>query len=879
SMNLSICLYCCLALWSSICRAEGVNHSATAASPAASTSDGGPGTFRASIPVYSTTVGHPAQGQITAPPLTAARVGIGVAFAGNTNATFRTSCGWNESACFSICQRHANECPESWSQFSSSGISYSYAQWETSTATWTLYTQKTELVSGYTYAMGSRTYLSTTKRTISDVRWHPVAVSTILPTPTCEMPAFKCTLEARCIPSGCTVQGGEVELLYWPADSRTLGANSTGQRFNGSGTATPSPVTALYKNVTLTSPSAYIDFKTAFALDNCGKTVGRAYPGAIISLDPKDLYTIQADFDYFVVTTTMHSSIDTTTFYQSAPMDYKDLTGLPPGAAYQAMPICVADGCDIISPSSFHPQLVLPTQVRDLDPAWRTCGLDWQGLWDPPIVLTPQGAAATVTRPSTMATTAAAPQTNSEQPARQTGVSMSSSLDSSEPVAGAFQASVSHANPGPAALSSTGVAGIEAMTPSSQAAPAAPSSGSDAIDTPSTYTPGAATSVSEPSLPGDPAVDPEISSADSAVVVSSTPSTAALLPSYSVLDAVPDPSPVSATDGTIGGDPSASAELSDASAVILPTPSAPNAEPATPDPGSSLAGGPAPSNALQVLTQAQQAGSAHLASSDPGDGSHAGSPADSSASDANSDPNATTPPSQSARVSRTMEGTVAPLSHPSVVSAHAPPTFSDASRLRPQESSTAVPPSASPSLASAGVGSTNPSVSSTAQTQAEAVVLTFESTTLTAVPVPASAPAGSQAWIVASGTLMPGDSAKTLDGHALSAGAGGILLDGSLAVSTASILLPVLGISSGDNGASDDGPTRSSVFLPAIATAGATPTTTSTTGHTVVGNAATGASTTASGAARTVARPASLGLWMAWSAAGLALAFHCAGGI
>ncbi|KAK3636584.1 hypothetical protein LTR56_014057 [Elasticomyces elasticus] len=199
--------------------------------------------------------------------------------------------------------------------------------------------------------------------------------------------------------SGCTVQGGDVELLYWPATTTTTNTIHAEQHANKTWTTTPQAVTAIYKNLTLSSPSIYIEFKTAFALDNCGQSVGGRYPGAIISLDPEELYTIQADFDFFVVTTTVREQLETRTFYQSAPMNYHDLTGLPPGAAFQAMPICVAEPCDIITPSRYHPQLVLPTQVRALDAAWTTCGLDWQGLWDPPKVLQPAEVIDPITTP------------------------------------------------------------------------------------------------------------------------------------------------------------------------------------------------------------------------------------------------------------------------------------------------------------------------------------------------------------------------------------------------------------------------------------------------------------------------------------------------
>ncbi|KAK5683464.1 hypothetical protein LTS10_004997 [Elasticomyces elasticus] len=214
------------------------------------------------------------------------------------------------------------------------------------------------------------------------------------------MPTFKCTQGTYCVPSGCTVQGGDVELLYWPATTTSTTNGIHAELYaNRTWTATPQAVTAIYKNLTLSSPSIYIEFKTAFALNNCGQGVGGRYPGAIISLDPKELYTIQADFDFFVVTTTVREKLETTTFYQSAPMNYHDLTGLPPGAAFQAMPMCVAEPCDIITPSRYHPQLVLPTQVRALDAAWTTCGLDWQGLWDPPKVLQPAEVIDPITTP------------------------------------------------------------------------------------------------------------------------------------------------------------------------------------------------------------------------------------------------------------------------------------------------------------------------------------------------------------------------------------------------------------------------------------------------------------------------------------------------
>ncbi|KAI7361497.1 hypothetical protein KC354_g8030 [Hortaea werneckii] len=153
------------------------------------------------------------------------------------------------------------------------------------------------------------------------------------------------------------------------------------------------PVTAVYRNMTLTSPTVYIEFKTAYATDACGYTVGKPHPGAIIGVDPKSLYSVYAKLDYFV--DTLNYGEGTTTFYQSNPFNFHDLSGLAPGPAYQAQPSCWDNGCHTIF-NDYHPVLVLPSQVRDLDPAFVSCGLDWRGAWDPPIALQPAEVLAPV---------------------------------------------------------------------------------------------------------------------------------------------------------------------------------------------------------------------------------------------------------------------------------------------------------------------------------------------------------------------------------------------------------------------------------------------------------------------------------------------------
>ncbi|OQO09951.1 hypothetical protein B0A48_04306 [Cryoendolithus antarcticus] len=276
------------------------------------------------------------------------------------------------------------------------------------------------VISGYTYALGPNVAVTTSTILLTAAAPEDLTISTWAPTPTCSIPTWSCN--SGCNSKTCEVQGGTVELLFWPT-----AIASSGQYPNTSITGA-GPATTVYKGMTLTSPSVYIEFKTAYALDGCSQAVGGTYPGAIIAVNPDELYSINAELDYLVSTVTISDDPGVTTFYQSRTVDYNDLIGLPPGEAYNDMPICVPVGCGIITPSLFHPQLVVPTQVRNLDPAWASCGLDWRGSWDPPIALQPGGMVEAVTTetPATYIATAM-PESTGEQPAKETGAMISDS--------------------------------------------------------------------------------------------------------------------------------------------------------------------------------------------------------------------------------------------------------------------------------------------------------------------------------------------------------------------------------------------------------------------------------------------------------------------
>ncbi|KAK3645128.1 hypothetical protein LTR56_002655 [Elasticomyces elasticus] len=189
----------------------------------------------------------------------------------------------------------------------------------------------------------------------------------------------------------CTMNGGTVELLYW-TDQVNIQAVTAGSK---------SPRSAVLNGTTLYSPSVYISFQTAFATNSCGR-VGRNHTGTILAMRPQDLST-QVHWGGKVLQSGANDY---------AKMNYADLYGLPPVDVYESQPSCIMFGCATIYTTSYFPTIVIPLQMRSLDSAWRDCAVGLEGLYDPPLALTPQAVMATLTIPSIISpmVTSASPQ-------------------------------------------------------------------------------------------------------------------------------------------------------------------------------------------------------------------------------------------------------------------------------------------------------------------------------------------------------------------------------------------------------------------------------------------------------------------------------------
>lgn len=203
---------------------------------------------------------------------------------------------------------------------------------------------------------------------------------------------------------GCTIHGGEVQLNYWPVNTPSIQPNFT---------ITPRALdlaTAVVNGVTFTSPTVYLSIERAYAMDKCSNIIGKEYPGAILSLNPEALSTLEGYEEHTV-----------------RPMNYAELYEDVPASRWFQLEGCqpygprVTQDCLPIRPGRW-PTLVVPEVIRDLDPDWKSCNLSLEGLYDPPRILVPAHALASPTETVSSAFTAppaiAAPPLHPQEPAK-----------------------------------------------------------------------------------------------------------------------------------------------------------------------------------------------------------------------------------------------------------------------------------------------------------------------------------------------------------------------------------------------------------------------------------------------------------------------------
>lgn len=202
---------------------------------------------------------------------------------------------------------------------------------------------------------------------------------------------------------GCTIHGDEVQLNYWPVNTASIRLNRT---------ITPGALnlaTAVVNGATFTSPTVYLSIERAYAMDACSNKIGKEYPGAIIGLKPDALSSFEG--------------------YESRtirPVNYEELYENLPASRWFELEGCQPYGPRITQDclpirSGRWPTLVVPEQIRNLDPDWKSCNLTLAGLYDPPRILVPAhvlvSPTATADADFTTHTAVAAPAIQPQEPA------------------------------------------------------------------------------------------------------------------------------------------------------------------------------------------------------------------------------------------------------------------------------------------------------------------------------------------------------------------------------------------------------------------------------------------------------------------------------
>jgi len=315
--------------------------------------------------------------------------------------------------------------------------------------------------------------------------WNPVTSRTI------PLECARPTTSVQEICGPCGIVGGTIDLMYFPPKT-TQAPTLCAKNATMSGTLCPLGPTTATNNATnpydnspcyyavgtkttensgpyITSGSytfyenrAYISISSAYATDRCGY-VGEQHSGTIIEVASTDVYSIGGYHHYFADTGYSFNFNDLADPPSSA--YYLNCNGGGGMACEPQQGTRYTPGVDFINDvntvdlgannfyapngtvanwiwsSAYAPIILMPTQIRSLDPAWSTCILDLGGLYDPPKALTmtdavgptapggggttteptttaqPGSPGTTVPPPTTTPTTAAPPPTTTNVPA------------------------------------------------------------------------------------------------------------------------------------------------------------------------------------------------------------------------------------------------------------------------------------------------------------------------------------------------------------------------------------------------------------------------------------------------------------------------------
>jgi hypothetical protein len=208
---------------------------------------------------------------------------------------------------------------------------------------------------------------------------------------------------SACISTGCFFNGAfAMSLYYWPATSSVSRdyctsapaggwASNYAPDLNHTYIPTTTGPYAVVDGVTMYEGNVYISYWEPQAYDNCQSSIPRrnSENNRIITVASDALHSIRSYPDMFAPWPIKWDIIPWS-------LNYDDFNEPVPWSAYSGQQQCaqltmgVSNNCSyVVKPGEFWPHMMMPPQIRNLDPAWSTCRFEDFAVFDPPVALKP----------------------------------------------------------------------------------------------------------------------------------------------------------------------------------------------------------------------------------------------------------------------------------------------------------------------------------------------------------------------------------------------------------------------------------------------------------------------------------------------------------
>ncbi|KAH7392472.1 hypothetical protein DE146DRAFT_758190 [Phaeosphaeria sp. MPI-PUGE-AT-0046c] len=190
---------------------------------------------------------------------------------------------------------------------------------------------------------------------------------------------------SACVSTGCTFAHAGMSLYYWPVTANVsrdycawdpVGGRATTNLPNPNTTYTPITTGpyAVVDGITMFPGNVYLSLMEPHVIDNCGTQISRKSPGPnIVTIASSELYSVRKY---------PHNLIPWS-------VNYDDFNEPTPWSAYYGGQYCANNRplCSVVFQHEYYPVMVMPPEIRNLDPNWATCAFDKYGIFDPPIAL------------------------------------------------------------------------------------------------------------------------------------------------------------------------------------------------------------------------------------------------------------------------------------------------------------------------------------------------------------------------------------------------------------------------------------------------------------------------------------------------------------